>query len=539
VSIIPPATKAVPVRYPWPAWATPLACLPFAVYLGLAVFAYPQTDDWHLINVATHRGVIGGAWDYLTGWGGRFIVAPFYLVIGGLPGQWLVFPLVMAANIALFPWSLRCLLPPAVPRPWPVAIGLTGLLFASLPSPAQGLYWLAGMLAYVFPLHVFASAVALARPTQDSAHFPGKNRRWNGAALVALGVIIAGFGETPAILAGGSALLLASLAWRRAWWLAAGVAAGFALDLALPGNWARLAVVHPHGPVLSSTVLSTAVHGTARVFTRLVLGPECMTALVIAALAGAHAMTGKSTEHRAMPRPWFAPMVPIMVCAAIIPSIAALGVIEGRQADTIWIAALPWSLAGAWWLGAARPHWFCDETVAGDSGKPGILVGCALILVALSASTTLGGTLTTLAIGITSLAVIILGLLKTVFARQPSWLGLALAAAIAITSTFQTAVADLAVHAPARRHYQAERDRQVAGLAAAGAQNVRFPLANPDDFPATIANGDLLNAGRWDARDYAAVFGLESAGSDPRLDHAIATDAAGHALPPTAAGPTR
>ena len=532
MSIIPPATKAVPARYPWPAWATPLACLPFAVFLGLAVFAYPQTDDWHLINVATHRGVIGGAWDYLTGWGGRFIVAPFYLVIAGLPGQWLVFPLVMAANIALFPWSLRRLLPPAMPRPWPVAIGLTGLLFATLPSPAQGLYWLAGMLAYVFPLHLFAWAVALARPPGKTAEYSIKNPFVRGAVLGTCGVTIAGFGETPAILAGGSALVLAALAWRRAWWLAIGLGAGLALDLALPGNWARLAVVHPHGPVLSSAVLGTALRGTARVFTHLVLGPECMTALVIAALAGAHAMTGKSAEHHAIPRPWLAPMVPIMVCAAIIPSIAALGVIEGRQADTIWIAVLLWSLAGAWWLGTARPHWFCDGRVAGDSGKPGILVGCALILVALSVSTPLGGTLTSLVIGTTALGVIILALLTSVFARQPSWLGISLAAAIAVNATFQTAVADLAIHAPARRQYQAERDRQVAGLAAAGAQNVRFPLANPDDFPATIANGDILNAARFDSRDYAAVFGLASAGSDPRLDHAIATDANGH-LPPT------
>ena len=59
----------------------------------------------------------------------------------------------------------------------------------------------------------------------------------------------------------------------------------------------------------------------------------------------------------------------------------------------------------------------------------------------------------------------------------------------------------------------------------------KFHVTADANFPATIANGDILNAARFDSRDYAAVFGLASAGSDPRLDHAIATDANGHLQP--------
>jgi hypothetical protein len=501
--------------------------LPWLVFLALAAFAYPATDDWTFRALALARGVVPGTLDHLAHWGGRFAVIPLDLALHRLPAPNLAFVAAIALNLLLLPLSLHRLLPAATPARTATAISLASLVVCTLPSPAQGLYWLCGMLAYVFPLHLVAAALALVHAPANGAN--GRVPAWRVPAILALGLFIPGFGETVAVLVGGSAAILALAGRWRAWWLAAGIAGGLAASTAMPGTWARLAVAHEHGGMPLGAVLQATAAAPIHFLAVLIGQPACLASLIIAARLGA---TTPAVPDRVPARAWVVVLVPGVLAAALLPSYAALGLIEGRQADAVWLALLLWSLAASWWLGAARPRWFAVQATAPAVPPCGLQLGAFLVLAATILALIAAPTLPAVILGAFALLLTAAAALALRRGERPLWLPAVLLATLAATGSLHTALADLVVNAPVRRAEQAARDEAVGSLARSGVADVRFPLADPGHFPATISMGDLLGAGTWPARSYAECFGLHSAGADPHLRATIATDAAGHALAP-------
>lgn len=486
---------------PSPAISLVLAS-PLAVFLALAVFAYPATDDWVFAAMAQDRGIVGGTLDHLRGWGGRFTAIPANLLVHSLPYPWLTFPAAITANLLGLVLAWRMLLPRDLAHPWLWSAAAAGLLAATLPSRAEGLYWLCGMIAYVAPFTLVAVLVGALRRWPE--------RRWLPPVLAAGGVLVAGCGETATILAGSSACGLWLLGRPQARWLAWGLATGTALSLAAPGTWARLS--QAGGPAMggggwanSLTYSWDLACGLLRDLGR---GPTPFALLVATVLGG---------QCPTRPRAGL-PLVAVALMAlgttlAMAPSHLALGVVEGRQRDAAWCLVLPWALACAWWLGARHPAWLIRPAAA---AAPGLIVAGILALLLAAAGEPQFTGLAVLAAWMVGLVVLGGGIWWMRWATTP-WL-LAGMAVLAMWMSGPLAVGwlDLLVRAPHRRGEQWARDAGVRTLAAQGVRHLRVPFPDPDFYPSTISVGDLANANTWWNKAYARRQGVESVACDPR-----------------------
>jgi hypothetical protein len=476
---------------------------PLAVFLALAVFAYPATDDWVFAAMAQDRGIVAGTLDHLRGWGGRFTAIPANLLVHSLPYPWLAFPAAIAANLLGLVLAWRMLLPRDLAHPWLWSVAAAGLLAATLPSRAEGLYWLCGMIAYVAPFTLVAVLVG------TLLRWP--ERRWLPPMLAAGGVLVAGCGETATILAGSSACGLWLLGQHRARWLVWGLAAGAALSLAAPGTWVRLS--QAGGPAMGdgdragSLILSWELAcGLLRDLGR---GPTPF-ALLAAAVLGARCPV--------RPPAWLplvaAPLMVLGTTLALAPSQMALGMVEGRQRDAAWCQLLPWALACAWWLGARHPAWLIRPAAA--AAAPGLIVAGILAVLLTAAGEPRFDSLAMLAAWMVGLLVLGGGVWWMRRATTP-WL-LAGMAVLAMWMSGPLAVGwlDLLVRAPHRRGEQWARDAGVRTLAAQGVRHLRVPFPDPNHFPSTISVGDLANASTWWNRAYARRQGVETVACDPR-----------------------
>lgn len=487
---------------PSPAIALVLAS-PLAVFLALAVFAYPATDDWVFAAMAQDRGIVAGTLDHLRGWGGRFTAIPANLLVHSLPCPWLAFPAVIAANLLGLVLAWRMLMPRDLAHPWLWSVAATGLLAATLPSRAEGLYWLCGMVAYVAPFTLVAVLVGALQRWPE--------RRWLQPTLLAGGVLVAGCGETVTILAGASACGLWLLGRHQARWLVWGLAAGAALSLAAPGTWARLS--QAGGPALGGGGWAGALISSWDLACGLLgdlgRGPAPF-ALLTAALLGSRCPT--------RPRAWL-PLVavPLMLLAttlALAPSQLALGVVEGRQRDAAWCLVLPWALACAWWLGARHPSWLLRPSSA--IAAPGLLAAGTLALLLTATGNPPFGSTSVVAAWIGGLLALAGGVWWWRRATTPWLLGGMTVLAMWMSGPLAVGWLDLLIRAPYRRSEQWARDAGVRALAAQGVRHIRVPFPDPDFYPSTISVGDLANANTWWNRAYARRQGVETVACDPR-----------------------
>lgn len=495
-------------RGPTPILALILAS-PLAVFLALAAFSYPALDDWHFAVIAKEHGVIGGTLDHLRGWGGRFTVIPANLLLHSLPFPGLVFPAAIAANLIALVVAWRLLLPTGVVHPWLWAVAAAGLMASTMPRQAEGLYWLCGMLAYVAPFSLVALLVGLLR------HQP--NSRWLPLLLACGGVLLSGCGETVTALGGATACGLWALGRPQARWLGLGLLLGFALSMAAPGTWVRLrssdgAVLHS-GTWMEAVSLSWTLNW--RLAIGLVQGPMPF-ALLTAAMLGSRSAPPISSRL-----PLIAiPVMAIGGSAALLPSVLALGLAEGRQRDAVWLLLLSWALASAWWLGARFSHWLGAPQP--DFGKTTAPAGRGLVVCAAAAA------LLSIADGppqqdILVLSAYLLGTLVLVLgvwrlrAFACTWLlgGLA-TLSLWLSPPLEVACLDLLVRAPYRRHEQSLRDAGVRALAAHGTRNIRVPFPEPRFHPTTISISDLSTAGCWWNQSYALLHGVDEIRADPR-----------------------
>lgn len=488
---------------PSPAIALVLAS-PLAVFLALAVFAYPATDDWVFAAMAQERGIVGGTLDHLRGWGGRYAAIPANLLVHSLPLPWLAFPAIIAANLLALVLAWRLLLPRGISHPWSWSIAAAGLLAATLPSRAEGLYWLCGMIAYVAPFTLVAVLVGALRRWPE--------RRWLPPTLMAGGVLVAGCGETVTILAGFSACGLWLLGQSRARWLVWGLAAGAALSLAAPGTWVRLG--QAGGPALGGGGWAGSLIASWDLACGLLrdLGRGAAPfALLTAALLGSRSPT--------RPASWLLPLVaaPLVLLAttlALAPSQLALGVVEGRQRDAAWCLVLPWALACAWWLGARHPAWLIRPSSA--IAAPGLVGAGTLALLMTATGNPPFGSTPVVAAWIGGLLVLGVGVWWLRRATTPWLLGGMTMLAMWMSGPLAVGWLDLLVRAPHRRGEQWVRDAGVRILAAQGVRQLRVPFPDPNHFPSTISVGDLANANTWWNKAYARRQGVESVACDPR-----------------------
>lgn len=229
----------------WASAAT--AAVTLAYYMNTAQFSrYVSGDYCYATNLQT-LGWLGTQGSYYSGLVGRWAstaVATSVEVIGqaALPSFAGLMLIGLVAAIAV---AVREVLRVGLAASVATGVVTTFVLVASAPQKFQTIFWLSGTSNYRPPVILWAVAVAIAARTHRDPR-----RRWL-VALVAIGIVAAGFSETSTAVAIASGFLLlglgafrSSVALRRpAAAFLVGSLLGFAIVLAAPGNGGRVALL--------------------------------------------------------------------------------------------------------------------------------------------------------------------------------------------------------------------------------------------------------------------------------------------------------
>lgn len=468
----------MPTRWPT---ATLLAVL--AVYVLLALCAYPALDDWMFASAGRDQGVVRSLTTYYHGWGGRWTSGIVLYGLGLLPGLAWCYPLLVLAGLAGAAWGLGRI------AGWRIAL-LAGVpLLAWLPSPAEGPYWMSGGVTYLLPVLLLLPVATL--PAGRS----------HAVLRLLVGAAAGGCSETAAVLVGAALCAACLLHDRRHAWTLAGASAGALVLLLAPGNQARWEhIAGPARPDLMAACLAALPATLAQLGA--ILRDALLSPLAPALAALALHLPLSAPAPRAGPAGLAIAALLAAGGAALLASNATVGFIEGRQSNVIWLHLALSLVLGAWLLlGRLEPRRHAGVLLAWWAA--------AWVAVALRDADGVGVLLCTLA-----------ACAGAAWVGWRSWrMGLIVPAAwLAVAALgsplLPTACADL-VRAPLRRIEQAERDTAVARLRATGARAVRVPLLTPEYRAQTISVGDL-QTGHWATAGYAAYHGLERVVVDPR-----------------------
>jgi hypothetical protein len=261
-----------------------------APFFVLFVYAHPQNDDWGMAVATMRRGLIDATRSLLRSWGGRYSSHFLNLATPLSSGSFAAWRLALAVYAMAVPlgiWAVvSAMAPHSSSRPERLAVAgvIAALLFAGMPGPAVGLYWMNGAVCYGL-----AEALALltiaAMLTAERGN-PRWRQAWSGAAAL-LAAIAAGMNEVTAFLIVGAAgVMLAARVHDRqpsahvAVVFAAAVA-GLVAVLLMPGTHARLAAAGPVGgrhllPLLFEQSVPVAAGHAARWSTRTPLLPAAV-----------------------------------------------------------------------------------------------------------------------------------------------------------------------------------------------------------------------------------------------------------------------
>ncbi|BDG09663.1 hypothetical protein [Anaeromyxobacter paludicola] len=291
--------------------AIALSLVALVPFLLLYADAHPQNDDWVFAVSAMDGGVLASMDRWLHAWTGRFtslyLVSASPLAARSLSG-WRLAIFLDLVPFTAGAWLLAgALAPRSAGRaaPWALALGLTALHLAGMPSTATGLYWMNGAVCY-------ATGEGLAMGALGAALRCGAGRGLRGgawaAAAAALAVLAAGANEVLGLLlAGGAAALLAAAFARRRPGahlavLLVAAAAGAALNLLAPGTLARLQSAAPAGGRHVLAALSPALAAAGRHGLRWLGSPllPAALALALAAARAARADRGWTLPHPAL-----------------------------------------------------------------------------------------------------------------------------------------------------------------------------------------------------------------------------------------------
>lgn len=219
--------------------------LPFGV---LTFYSHPALDDFafgELLRTKSMGAYVTGVYWHNSGRYAATLSTAVLQIFGRHPAAypWLVLAGLLALVAALY--AVAAATAPAGAKQLAGPIGSVVLVACLLnfPKPSDGIYWLTGEVAYLYPVTLVALLLALL--AWLTAHPLARGRRLAWAAAVALAVYIPGFSELTALLL---PLVVAGV-WlalrpRRAGagWLAVAAAAalGSVLTLATPahyGHW--------------------------------------------------------------------------------------------------------------------------------------------------------------------------------------------------------------------------------------------------------------------------------------------------------------
>lgn len=225
--------------------------LPFAVLLS---YAHPALDDF---SYAQHYLVVGfglAQRQLYFGLTGRYVSSAMLGVANPLSYGWPTGQGVGGAALLLLWWCALLLLGRELLWPmlsWSKAVMgsllVLALSLAQLPSPAEGLYWLAGGYTYLVPsaLTLLLLAVLLRR------HRAPTRRRWTLLAALLILAIMGGNEINGLVLLSG--LLIMAVVGDpagRLWALVAVATAGAAVAWGAPGNFVRMHHIGYHPTIL-------------------------------------------------------------------------------------------------------------------------------------------------------------------------------------------------------------------------------------------------------------------------------------------------
>ncbi len=247
------------------------ACAPFFI---LFIYSHPQNDDWVSAASSINRGVLGSAEWWMRNWSGRYsatlLNAATPLTFRSLNG-WRAANAAYSLAVPLGIWAIVTVLAPrssARGGRLAIAASVSAVLFASMPSPAGGIYWMNGSICYGVGegLALLAVAAMLAGERDGATH----SWAWTGVAAL-LAAVAVGTNEVIALLLiGVVGIVLLSKRWTHRPWTGTATVfavsvAGLGVILLIPGTGVRLASGGPSGgryllPILTQAIVAAGIH---------------------------------------------------------------------------------------------------------------------------------------------------------------------------------------------------------------------------------------------------------------------------------------
>ena len=223
--------------------------------VALAFYSHPSLDDFAIGEWLRHFTIVqyvSNTYQYRSG---RYSSSLFSVVIqlfGRYPGA---YKGLILGGLLAFVGSLGAVAASTVRntgcpagRGWELASLLTTAAVVNFPHPAEGIFWLTGSVAYLYPVTLAALLCALL--TDLYRHPTGRYTatRWWLALL--LGFLIPGFSEITALLlplvCGGIFLVLKPRPAARGWYGVAGaILFGSLLNLGSPSHWVQWSTLAP------------------------------------------------------------------------------------------------------------------------------------------------------------------------------------------------------------------------------------------------------------------------------------------------------
>jgi hypothetical protein len=245
-----------------------LCVLPFTV---LAFYSHPALDDFALSNYLRTTGLLAHVWSAYLEHSGRYAssLTSFVFILFDAYPQWygyqiFIFLILFASGLfgaaTAATWGTQANTQWVLPGSVLVIVG-----FSAYPWPAEGLFWLTGVQAYLISLIISCWLLMLLAWLYNTPSTSKHPIGWVVSAV--LSFLIPGFSEIWAMLiplVGGALLITGKWPVRReVYWVIGAGLLGCALTLLAPGNFIRLQQSSEHsGGLKIGYALTQAILGT-------------------------------------------------------------------------------------------------------------------------------------------------------------------------------------------------------------------------------------------------------------------------------------
>jgi hypothetical protein len=301
---------------------TAMMCLlPFGV---LSWYSHPALDDFAIGHHLQSRSMVHYVADVYCHSSGRYASSLCSVVLKFFGAHPFSYKYLILVNLVSFVLSLYIVaaslvrgMASANSLTWALGSLLTVAALVNYPWPAEGIFWLTGSIAYLYPVALTGLLTALlgylyAEPTRPHRLL------WAGSIL--LGFLIPGFSEITALLLPlvyvGVWGALQAPAMRLGWWVVGGaILLGSLLTLASPahfGQWHTLGQAHGLAHLAQGVVLATEATTYLAVNW---LGNGLLPLLALLALPLVPQLARVASQrfllHRLAQRPWLWPVLTV------------------------------------------------------------------------------------------------------------------------------------------------------------------------------------------------------------------------------------